>query len=70
MKKLVVYPLLWLLFAPAAGWAQRNTTAAPARPETRVLPSFTAIDVSDGIQLVVRPGQPTLGGRRSFDRPV
>ncbi|RYY15589.1 MAG: DUF2807 domain-containing protein [Cytophagaceae bacterium] len=52
-----ILPLLacLLLGAPAASRAPRR--AAPAAPpETRALPAFTAIDVTDGIQLVVQPG--------------
>ncbi|MGI4875621.1 MAG: GIN domain-containing protein [Janthinobacterium lividum] len=56
MKTLPLLVLL-LLFAPAAGWAQRSAPATPLRTETRALPSFTAIDVTDGIELVIQPGQ-------------
>lgn len=56
MKILLLLALLTLA-APAAGWAQRSTAATPSRTETRTLPSFNAIDVTNGIELVVRPGQ-------------
>ena len=59
MRTLFLLALLFV-FAPTTGWAQRNVAAATTRTETRTLPDFTAIDVTDGIQLVVRPG-PSAG---------
>ncbi|MGI4736519.1 MAG: GIN domain-containing protein [Janthinobacterium lividum] len=56
MKTLPLLAFL-LLFAPTAGWAQQSTAATPSRTETRALPSFTAIDVASGIELVIQPGQ-------------
>ena len=52
MKIRLLLALLALALS-ATGWAQHP---AAARLETRALPPFTAIDVTDGIQLVVQPG--------------
>ena len=52
MKNLLLLALLSVA-APAHSWAQN---APAARTETRALPAFTAIDVTDGIQLEVRSG--------------
>ena len=56
MKTLLLFALL-ALAAPATGWAQRGPAPAATRLETRALPAFTALEVTDGIELVVRPGQ-------------
>jgi hypothetical protein len=52
MKNFLLLALLSLA-APATSWAQ---SAPASRTETRTLPAFTAIDVTDGIQLEVRSG--------------
>jgi hypothetical protein len=61
MKKTSFLALL-LLCASLTSWAQRNVgaAAATARTETRALPDFTSIDVTDGIELIIQPG-PTTG---------
>ena len=46
--------IILLLGGPAFVRAQGNVPAG--RSETRALPGFTAIDVTSGIELVVRPG--------------
>jgi len=52
MKTLLLLAL-GTLAAPASGWAQ----SLPAdRTETRALPPFTTIDVTNGIELVVQAG--------------
>jgi hypothetical protein len=56
MKFFLLVALLSLA-APATNWAQRGPAPAAGRPETRVLPTFTSIDVTSGIELVVQPGQ-------------
>jgi hypothetical protein len=55
MKFLLLFSLLSLA-VPAANWAQRGLAPAASRTETRTLPTFTAIDVASGIDLVVQPG--------------
>lgn len=54
MKKLLLLALAGLLAQPAA----HAQTSTPAAIETRRLASFTAIDVTNGIQLTVQAGEP------------
>jgi hypothetical protein len=58
MKTLCLFTLL-ATAAPTLGYAQQASSAAATRTETRSLAAFSAIDVTDGIRLEVRAGQPT-----------
>ena len=44
------------LAVPAPSWARRGPGPAAGRTETRILPAFTSIEVTSGIELVVQPG--------------
>ncbi len=56
MKAVLLLALI-TLNAPVTGWTRYNPAFATSPTEQRALSGFTAIDVTDGIQLEIRPGQ-------------